>query len=171
MEGQDVRGHSPRLDATREPVGPSEVSSEMRTNERKKLMKRGRKGDRMEDGGWRMDGKPERNPVCETSVGRSFCRLPMPAPARPLLSSLHSSPSLFRPLSSTTLNLAALIPSPIMPAKSRRGKEGRKGGSKQGTVDDRSNGGERKAKAKAPTGEKPADVAHRLLLLLLPGKK
>ena len=84
----------------------------------------------------------------------------------PLSAALALARSLFRPLSSTTLNLAALIPSPIMPAKSRRGKERKRERRKQGTVDDRSNegGGE------GPTGEKPADVAHRLLLLL-PGKK
>ena len=91
----------------------------------------------------------------------------------PLSAALALARSLFRPLSSTTLNLAALIPSPIMPAKSRRasererGKEGRKKGGRkqageQGTVDDRSNEGE------GPHHRgKTADVAHRLLLLLL----
>ena len=96
------------------------------------------------------------------------------ASALPIPLSAALARSLFRPLSSTTLNLAALIPSPIMPAKSRRasarrerGKEGRKKGGRkqageQGTVDDRSNEGE------GPHHRgKTADVAHRLLLPLL----
>ena len=140
------------------------TKGERKMDKREKEINEERKEDRIERG-W-MDGKPERNPVCETSTfGRPlalFAARPCPPPFPSLARSLPLSALILHHSQFGRLDPFSDYASQESPAEraSEGGREGkRREGRKEGTVDDRSNGG-------GPAGEdeRPPPGKNQLML-------